>query len=170
MLLLIVTLVGCSQSSANEQSTSGESVIFTNEEVNKYEEDNDIKRLALSSNADNETTTILGEKGIYHMLKDDSGEIVISEKKWEENKKVRLGISNNVIYVIINDKQLLKKGDMLKVTFDEGEYASEMFRSEREPYTTLFDYGKLSYGTVGDANLFIYDDHGNEIYEDSTQG
>lgn len=161
--------MGCSQGPANEQSENEDKKLFTNEEIDNFVEDNNIEMLALLNNADNNFATILGENAIYQIDKGNNGGISSNTQELTGNKDVKFGTNSSTIYVVINDEELLEKGHMLKVVFKDGEFASELFRSERNPYVAFYDYGKMIDELVGDVDLFIYDSMGNKIYEDSIQ-
>ncbi len=163
-------LMGCSQGTATEPLGDEDGNPFTTEEIENYVEDNNIEMLALLNTDDNNYAAILGEIGVYQVYKGENDEIASNVQVLTGSEDVEFGALNSVIYVVINDEDLLGKGHTLKIIYEGGEFASELFRSEQNPYVALYDSSGLVNESVGDANLFIYDSHGNEIYEDSIEG
>lgn len=125
--------------------------------------------LALLNTSDNEYAAILGEDELHQLYKDDNDETASHVRKINGNDDVEFGALNAIIYIIINDEKLLEKGHMLEIDHEDGAFSSELFRSEQDPFFTLYDSSELVDASVENAQLNIYDSHGNLIYQESLE-
>lgn len=169
LVLFTAILMGCSQENTEETPINQGPPPFTDEEITHYVEDNDIEMEALLNTSDNSYAAILGEHELHQIVKDDNEEIVSHVQRVNGDEAVELGALNSIIYAIVNDEELLEKGHMLKITHDDGELGSELFRSEETRHVILYDTSSSVDETVSNVHLYVYDDQENVLYQETLE-
>ncbi|MDN7242312.1 hypothetical protein QWY14_10905 [Planococcus sp. N028] len=132
----------------------------------EFAEEKKIETMALLNNEDHEYAAVLGRNEVLQIYKDDNGELLSSTEALTGSEEVKFGTLNSVVYVMINDEELLEKGHTLKLVYKGGEFSSTIIRSGQGPYVALHDSSEVFIESVSDYTLYIYDAQNNIIYED----
>lgn len=164
VLLLALSLAGCSLENADEGFANEGPSPFTDEEMLAYADEHQIEIPSILNTADYDYAAILGEGELHQLYKGENDEMV-SEVKEFGLSGVEFGSLNSLIYVVIRDEDLLENGERLEIIKNGGVSSiSEIVRIE-DSFFTLHGSGREFEGSVTDAQMIIYDSEGNSIYE-----
>lgn len=165
VLLLALSLPGCSLEKADEGFANEGPSPFTDEEMYAYAEEHQIDMKVLLNTSDNDYAAILGEDELHQLYTNESDEIV-SEVLEIGDGDVEFGALNSIIYAVIRDEELLEQGDQLRIEHDNGEFSTSFFLiDEEDSYYIFFETDSRVDGSVNDAKLILYDSQENLIYE-----
>ena len=162
-------LTGCSQEAVDETTVNDGPVPFTEKEIESYVDEHNIEMKSLLNTSDNNYAAILAEHELYQLYKDENGKTASHVREIHGNEDVEFGALNSIVYIIINDKELLERGHMLEVYHEDGAMASELFQYEEGGYSTLYDTDGSVEATVHGAQLTIYNSDKELIYRESME-
>lgn len=143
-------------------------VSLSKAEISQFIKSRNIEPLAIQ-NIQNETATVvLVDGGVYFLSKvSKSGEITENSTRWGVSQnEVDFGAQttgNPYVYLILNDKEMIKIAYKVEVRFDDGKSISTLVQGKRG---VLLFYNKNAENlTIESFEFYIYDKDGNILFE-----
>lgn len=140
---------------------------ITEQEVNKFIADHDIREVAVEIMGEIAVVLFNEDKatGYYMLYKDKDGNLqdqIVYGEAGENAPIVVMGSATRFpfVTVILNDEQILKSASSVAVTFDD----QSVVRKELSENGAIIPYGNDAKGDMFYSNVAIYDAADNVIY------
>ncbi len=141
---------------------------LSQDEIGKFIKKNNIAPLSVVEVKD--TSMILYENGIYELSNYD-GKIIQNHTEWGSTRqeKVQIGMSSMgspYVSVIIDDKNLLKEANEVKIIFEDGKTVTKLFKGKRGMFV-FYNKVKSNLAIEDQFEILIKNKEGIVIYKNT---